>query len=111
MQQILSDAVVSQLRVDEVSTLPEAVLLPRLRAIDFTVKSNALSDGVLFNMIASRSDPFEEEGEDSAVVRLRVVRVCVRDRRVKEDVIDSYGHLVSMGLSVTLIDERGIVVP
>jgi hypothetical protein len=108
--QILSDAVVSQLRVDEVSTLPQAVLLPRLRNIIFTIASNYLSDGVLFDMIASRSDPFDEEGEDSVVVRLNVVRVCVKDRRIREDVIDSYGYLVSMGLSVTLIDERGTVI-
>jgi hypothetical protein len=111
MLQILSDTVVSQLRVDEVSTLPEAVLLPRLRAINFTINSDALSDGVLFDMIASRSDPFDEEGEDSVVVRLKVVRVCVNDRHIREDVIDSYQHLVSMvGLSVTLIDERGTVI-
>jgi hypothetical protein len=110
-QQILADSAVSQLRVDEVSTFPGAILLPRLRKIDFVVVSNVLSDGILLDMITSRSDPFDRKGGDSDVAQLKVVRVHVKDRRIKEDIIDSYGYLVSMGLSVTLIDERGTVIP
>jgi hypothetical protein len=109
-RQILSDAVVSELRVDEASTLQEAVLLPRLRKINLTIASNSLSDGVLLDMIISRSDPFNEEDRYPDVVRLKVVRVCVKDCYIKEDIIESYQDLVSTGLSVTLIDERGTVI-
>jgi hypothetical protein len=109
-RQILSDAVVSELRADKASTLLEAVLLPRLRKINFTIASSDLSDGVLLDMVTSRSDPFYHGG-DSNFVRLKAVRVRAKGRRIKKDIIESYGHLVTMGLSVTLIDKRGTLIP